>query len=206
VLSPTEKENAIMSNLSRRTLVTGAAALPALAVPAIASEPIGDHPDAELLRLGAQLERVEAEWLARCAVDRKRRAAHEAACIAAGLPKIPFDGEHVDEYTAYEKKRARVPYEGKQAEAAETDEHGSNVVWVDIHDRMFDLIDKIMEQRSQTVAGLAVQARAIVMDNAEWWDAGAEGTAPEQDRARLFLESLCSFLRICPAPISNKPA
>ncbi len=41
------------------------------------------------------------------------------------------------------------------------------------------------------------------MDNAEWWDAGIEETAPEQGRARLFLESLCSFLRICPAPIQQ---
>ena len=193
-----------MSILSRRTLVTSTAALPALALPAFASEPVGpDHPDAELLRLGAQLERVEAEWLARCAVDRKRRTAHEAACIAAGLPKIPFDT--TDEYIAYEKKRDSVSYEGKEAEAAETDEHGVDVVWDDILDRMFDLIDKIMEQAPQTVAGLAVQARSTVMDNAEWWDWGAAecyGTEKE-DRARLFLESLCSFLRICPAPIQQ---
>jgi hypothetical protein len=37
----------IMSNLSRRSLVTSAAALPALAAPAIAQI---DNPDAELMR------------------------------------------------------------------------------------------------------------------------------------------------------------
>jgi hypothetical protein len=41
-----------MSKLSRRTLVTTVAALPVLAMPALASDAIGpNHPDAELLRL-----------------------------------------------------------------------------------------------------------------------------------------------------------
>jgi hypothetical protein len=46
------------SIVSRRTLVASAAALPALAVPALAA---GDTHDAELLRLGAELEQGEQE-------------------------------------------------------------------------------------------------------------------------------------------------
>jgi hypothetical protein len=54
-----------MPNLSRRHLVTSAAALPALALPAFASEAIGpNHPDAELIALGDELRRVWPEYLA----------------------------------------------------------------------------------------------------------------------------------------------
>ena len=46
-----------------RTLVTTVAALPVLAMPALASDAIGpNHPDAELLRLGVELEAVIVEW------------------------------------------------------------------------------------------------------------------------------------------------
>ena len=44
-------------SISRRSLVTTAAALPALAVPAVAADHVGD--DAELLRLG---DEVKAAW------------------------------------------------------------------------------------------------------------------------------------------------
>jgi hypothetical protein len=64
-----------MPNLSRRHLVTITAALPALAVPAFASDAFGpNHPDAELLRLGAELETVGKDWLAQRALDRGEEA------------------------------------------------------------------------------------------------------------------------------------
>jgi hypothetical protein len=64
-----------MPDLSRRHLVTTVAALPALAVPAFASD-VGDpnHPDAELLRLGVELDRVGKDWLAQRALDRREEA------------------------------------------------------------------------------------------------------------------------------------
>ena len=48
-----------MPNLSRRHLVTTAAALPALAVPALASDATGpNHPDADLIALGIAFDEV----------------------------------------------------------------------------------------------------------------------------------------------------
>lgn len=60
-----------MSNLSRRSIVASAAALPALAVPAVALA-VAAEPDADagLLRLGSALERVGNHWLAQRATDR----------------------------------------------------------------------------------------------------------------------------------------
>jgi hypothetical protein len=54
-----------MTTLSRRHLVTTAAVLPALAIPALASEAIGpNHPDAELIALGDELQRLSPGYLA----------------------------------------------------------------------------------------------------------------------------------------------
>jgi hypothetical protein len=60
-----------MSNLSRRSIVASVAALPALAVPAVALA-VAAEPDADagLLRLGSALERVGDQWLAQRATDR----------------------------------------------------------------------------------------------------------------------------------------
>lgn len=58
--------------LSRRTLVSSAAALPAPAVPAVA---LADNLDAELLRLGAELEPLERQHNAITAVARTRQQA-----------------------------------------------------------------------------------------------------------------------------------
>jgi hypothetical protein len=55
-----------MSTISRRTVVTSAAALPALAVPAIAAD---DDDDAELVRLGELLEPLEREAAALRAIE-----------------------------------------------------------------------------------------------------------------------------------------
>jgi broad specificity phosphatase PhoE len=64
-----------MPNLSRRHLVTTAAALPALAMPAVTSDATGpNHPDAKLLRLGAEFEAIIVDWHAQRAIDSERRA------------------------------------------------------------------------------------------------------------------------------------
>jgi hypothetical protein len=171
-----------MSKLSRRALVTTTAALPAaaivasaapvLALPSAAGLVDGNHPDSELLRLGAEFEKIEQEWLGRCAIERKRRAAQTAAHEHAGLPRRdPADFSSHDEYCAYNEKRWAVWYEGKDEEEAETDyKRGVNVVLDDLCERKYELIDEIMSHEPTTLAGLAVMARAVMMDSSEWWD------------------------------------
>jgi hypothetical protein len=95
-----------MSKLSRRTLVTSAAALPALAVPAFASGALGpDHPDAELLRLGAKLDPIIRRWAAKRAVEVQWHAEWEAVCERAGLPRIEFGAIPDDDWHAHKEKR-----------------------------------------------------------------------------------------------------
>jgi hypothetical protein len=183
-----------MSKLSRRTLVTSAAALPALALPGAAMT--ADNPDAELLRLGAKLERIERDWSAQCALDQKHNRAYEAACEAAGLPRKDFDdfeGEDDDEKRehlhAYHKKRQAVEYDGKEVVDADPDLER----WNRFHDRMWPLVDTILAVKPQSLAGLAVITRAFALANAEWWTDG------ENEQAAAYVEA--SFLGIKPAPI-----
>jgi hypothetical protein len=190
-----------MSELSRRSLVATAAVLPALAAPAAAANLIdGNSFDAELLRLGAEFEKIEQEWLVWRAVERKRRAAHTAACERAGLPRRDFaDFSSYDEWRAYNEKRWAVPYEGKDQEEAETDEHGVDVVMGDLCARKNKLIDAIMSHEPTTVAGLTVMARAVMMHSVEWWDDGADG----EEHACHFFEAFCSVVGTKSAVLIN---
>jgi hypothetical protein len=128
-----------MSRLTRRSLVSSAAALPVLAVPAVASiSP--DHPDAELLRLGSQLEVIGQDHEALTAVDVERRDEWEAACLRAGLPDIVYPdwSGSVEEYSEYHKKRsALMPHYADE----EADEKG-NSRW----DRPCERLNPLVEE------------------------------------------------------------
>ena len=69
-----------MSNLTRRTALAGAAALPLLPAGALAAE---TSADAELLRLGAELDHAWARELALICDDGDCRDGYEAANDAA---------------------------------------------------------------------------------------------------------------------------
>ncbi len=64
-----------MSDLNRRTALTTIATLPALAVPAIAAA----NPDAELLELGLQFDRIELEYNSAWECENPRWEAKERA-------------------------------------------------------------------------------------------------------------------------------
>jgi len=83
-------------------------------------------------------------------------------------------------------------------EPIECDSDGVSVPCNFIHDGITSLIDAILRQKAQTVAGLIVQTRAIVLDKADWWNG-----CREMDNPRRFFESLCSLLGIAPGPIQK---
>src|ERR1700733_3829871 len=158
-----------MSSLSRRHLVTTAAALPALAMPAFA-DPNGSNPDAELLRLGVELEAVIVEWRAQRALDVKQSAAIDAALEAAGLPDIDYGSLPDDEFRAYLAKRDAITGPIYRAVGVVDEDDKEVDAWDDIHGRMWPMIDAIMAQQPRTLAGLAVVARAFTLHHAEQWE------------------------------------
>jgi len=182
-----------MSKLSRRTLVTSAATLPALAVPALASDTMAANPDFKLLQMGAKLKILIGEYLALEERENRRHAAWEAACVAAGLPDKPGRLSD-DNYRAYQAKRSSL-----RAYSAEDEEDPENPDgWValqnKITDRLYPLVDKILSCKAHTLAGLAVQAEAISCHHNES-AAVEEGTHAEH---REFIEAVCAFLNYKP--------
>jgi hypothetical protein len=124
------------------------ATLSAVPVAGIAGAALADASnadDAELLRLGAELDRLDAEWLA-------------------------LSNEEPD---------------------------SDLIAWSSFLDRFGELIEQIMPLRATSLAGIAVQARALVIGQSEWW----QGDNSEFEMPRLFLESLCAFLNVVPAPL-----
>jgi hypothetical protein len=181
-----------MSNLSRRSLVSSAAALPALAIPAIAAD-VGNS-DAELLALGIQLEVIIRDWVGQMTIDRVRLNAWEEACTATGLPYVDPDSFSDDDaWREYLKKRESVPR--PYADEDEDKEHDEKL-WKSLFDRVDSVNDKIFSHQPQTLAGLAVQVRAITLHWAEMW--GDEFDTG--DSRRMFIESFCVFVGVKPVP------
>jgi hypothetical protein len=140
--------------------------------------------DAELLDLGAQLEPIIQEWHAKQASDAAESASFEAKAELAGLPNLPQHAE----------KRASLMHLTKFG-WEDSDEHGRDVVWTSIHDRMYPLVDAILSRGAQTVAGLAVQARAATAARADLWEEA------EDTYERTFMDAVCEFLNVTPVPL-----
>ena len=195
-----------MSKLSRRSLVAGAATLPALAGSVAAATALANPaaPDAELLRLGAALDRLEQDWIAQATIDAKRRAEWEDACIKAGLPRIPFGTIPNDEWRAHCDKRDAIrtesgEWEREEEREKEREKLGLPSVWDKIQDPLFPLVEEILSLKAATPAGLAMQAKAVAYAAADLWDPAIEDT-----HERLFIEAACAFCKITPFPIARR--
>jgi hypothetical protein len=156
--------------------------------------------DAELLRLGVELEALIVDWQAQQAIDRKEWADVDAALEAAGLPDIERGSLPDDEYRAYRLKRAAATDSifHDWHDRRGLNENGVSIAWRDIHDRQFPLIDAIMGHKAQTLAGFAVQARAVTLSHSELWESPAEF---EGDHHRPLMEAACAFAGVVPVPL-----
>jgi hypothetical protein len=134
-----------MTKPSRRTMLAALAAAPIAGVPTLADAAIPPHPDAELLRLGEEFERLHAAWLPVNAECTRLGEFFDQAWDRSGLSL----GENFEVW-----KQLRIESGVEAAGAAE--------------ERAFKLIDavttKIRETPAKTFAGLAVKARALRFD------------------------------------------
>jgi hypothetical protein len=67
-------------------------------------------------------------------------------------------------------------------------------------DRMNELVWSILPRRAQTVAGLAVQTRAITMAAADLWDGEGWDGEGELTHECAFIEAVCGFVGISREP------
>jgi hypothetical protein len=177
-----------MSQLSRRTLVSSAAALPALTVPALA---LAGNPDAELLRLGAQLAVLEQERAAQMAKDRAEQDLVEAevekrtGIALCDAPELTYENRE----TGYWELRDRACKELSGLNPDDEDENGRSK-WDRVHSRLFPILNAILALRASTAEGLKVQARAIVLAASDLWDGEPQ---PENERhEQRFIEAACA--------------
>jgi hypothetical protein len=65
--------------------------------------------------------------------------------------------------------------------------------WEAIHDRLSPLAAEILSKKAQTIAGLAVQTRAITLVAYDIWEPAFVG---DSDHERKFIEAVCAFVRV----------
>jgi hypothetical protein len=179
-----------MSQFNRRNALAAAVAtLPAIAVLPATALAVAD--DAELLRLGALLDPIAAEWAAQRVIDERERAPFEAEVEAiTGIARK--DAPSIYDDVEYWRARCLL---SKGWDYGDGDDDG---VWDRLFDRMYPLVEKILSLKAQTVRGLAVQARAIALADCELWE--SDKLHREEARCRLFIESVCAFAGIAPLP------
>lgn len=173
-----------MSNLSRRTILASAAALPALAVPAVAAV---DNPDAELLRLGAELDVVERDRAALIASCNKRweeiqtEAERRTGIARSDAP----DTSPADDPNGYWGVVNQISHDRN----LDDDDKYGDTAWDRLQDRVHTITDAILTQRATTLAGLKIQARAVAIAASDLWDS----LPRENPHERLFIEAVCAF-------------
>jgi hypothetical protein len=139
-------------------------------------------PDLELIALGAELDPIIREWLARRAIDRERFSAFEAECQRIGAIRPDIDAERAawEEYGEKAKAAHKVP--GVKEHLDDDD------VWTNIHGRMHPLCDRIMACRARTLAGFMIQVRAASLVHLD-----AFGDDQDHEEHLAFIKAACAF-------------
>jgi len=184
-----------MSTTSRRAVLAGIAAVPAAAVPAVAALTLNaEWSDAELLRLGAELDDVAKEWLV-ISTRAEERLARFNAKVEQVTGIATRDAPNIDDDTIGYWD-ARMSISGDDFDGQAEDDRCNAM-----QARLFPLAEDILARRAQTIAGLAVQAKAITLAAADLWD---EEDADGHDHERTFVEAVCAFVGITPVPLAGQ--
>jgi hypothetical protein len=162
---------------------------PAVALPAVAAA----GADAELLRLGKQLDPLIQEYLAMRAAE---EADHEE--LDSEVEKLTgVSSEDAPSRRMADVDEAAARYYTIRSTVIETrarcDADPDLSRWVNFDGGLWPITDNIMRLRARTLAGLAVQARAFTGARQEIWSDGVCG--PEVFE---FAEAVCAFLGVVP--------
>lgn len=139
--------------------------------------------------LEKRLTAVRNRWIAKRKIDASRQDLFEARVTAAtGVPRSAGLGifEKTPESEAYWETRIRLSNSIPAEDPA--DEHGSSVIWNEIHDELYGVCEEIIGQSARTAADLGVQAQAYALMWHEYWTGGDSA-----DDVRAIVESICKF-------------
>jgi hypothetical protein len=182
--SMSQAENNNTSIPSRRAILAGIAAAPALAAPAIAMN--GDPSGEEIIRNYRELPpRAKSVMRALVLSD---DASLDAELLALGVRLKPIEEEFAAQI-AIDRASTTFTVHERDDGGWETDVEP----WDAIHGRLFPLAEEILSKKARTIAGLAVQARAVTLAAREIWE---PEFMEEHDHERKFIESVCAFVGV----------
>jgi hypothetical protein len=165
-------------NLSRRAIVAGAASVPALALPAVAVDVIG-NPDAELVSLSEDLARL---WPAFAAARDEANTKNEAT---TKLLRQRFGG-------AFDS----FPEETYLAEAekadAETGADIANEKYEPLQARIFDIKERLARLLARPLVGLRAKAVLAINEHDDLWKEPAEDLDWDKQVTRALIEAVCA--------------
>jgi hypothetical protein len=173
-----------MPKLSRRSLVTSAAALPALAVPALAATTdLSGNLDAELVRMGQELLRLQSAYEASIVeLNEKGDPAAALARERIGPPDPAGSTKERSDLFAAELEKAY-----KEAGADVTEDNCDILCG-----QTGRLAEKIMAIPAYTVAGLRAKTIAAVQCcEHSFWNRPFDDLDWEEKGARSLIEAAC---------------
>jgi hypothetical protein len=165
-----------VSKLSRRFIVAGAAALPALTMPAMAMS----EPDAELIKLAETYERI-FRIRAPLAADYNERWGD--ALLEASERVANLSGP--ERSKVYDVEVERLWVESGSEKAHEKVEP--------LDDQINELAVKILEIPPHTAAGLRARVALVAEAYPDLWDAPLEDLDWDKRMVRYLIEAVCSL-------------
>jgi hypothetical protein len=176
-------------NTTRRAVLAGAAAIPALSLPAAAA-PECSYPD-----LAARLAAVRERWLARTMKDEADTAQFEQELAAVTGKPEGYRPDHTDPYfKEHLEIMERITCERPHDDPV--DEDGASIAWNEIHDELFPITAAILQQPARSIADLGLQAQAFALNTPWYWST----TEPEDPDARRLVDSICKFAGVDSLP------
>lgn len=169
---------------SRRALLTGAAALSAIAMP-IAANAI-DMKQCSFPELAKEMEAVYHAYFDRTILDANRQTEFEEK-VSAATGRTDFPPKDAPGYKEYLRVRGQL---SDQYSKTHPDPHGKG--WDVIHTAMYDVTERVLRQPAQTMGDVLVQARAYAFsNNSAWLWQDYENYDVAHAEARIVVDNLC---------------
>jgi hypothetical protein len=170
-------------NSTRRAVLAGAAALPALSLPAIADSQIS-FPE-----LAEEFEDTYREWLKQSTADqestRQYRAAFEGV---SGVPWKKYDAIDFGKISEEERDRWHAIHRRAYDSIA-----AREYDWTELNNDLYSLCDEILEQPAVSIADLKIQVRAFALSESHvWLEAGTEEI--KTNSVKRIVEAFCRHI------------
>jgi hypothetical protein len=167
---------------SRRAILAAAAALPALAtmssIRSAHAAALDPSPDAELIELGRQFLPAFTRWLPK--YQESGRTGEICAELYGDLEGNPH---------SWSEERLMQEVDAAERVSGYAEAHDR---WAEAHDEVGLIVDEIIARKATTLAGLEVQAFAVLFTCSHFWTKPHEEVECDEQVVRALVESVLS--------------